>query len=642
MCGIIAVVERSGVVSPLTMQEMRTGLDGMAYRGPDGQGVWSHEGVALGHRRLSIIDLSSAGAQPFHDLEAGLHITFNGEIYNYRELRHLLETHGFVFHSQSDTEVILAAYTHFGDDCVRHFRGMFAFVLFDEKKRRALVARDRLGKKPLYFRLDDRKLIISSEIKTFGAFSDMPLSIDRRGVEAYFALQFVPGPGTIYTGVRRLAPGSYMTVDLMTWGTETKHYWRWQDFAVVGTGSSADVDALDHALQESIRYRMIADVDVGVLLSGGVDSTLIACYAAQLTERTVKAFTVAFSDSEFDESRYAGDVARSLGLDLITMLGSDVNEDLITRVAYHAGEPLGDPACIPTYMISDVLSQHVKVVLSGEGADELFWGYPHYRREQSWLQLPWRPRWDGIPWLRSVSGSLESSARIPGALNRMAKVAVTPDSFGVLRWVTVFGEGALSALLGGHASTGYATLADDLGHIRSGLSPSWDTLGNSAAIDIPLWLPDDLLVKVDRMTMAHGVEARAPFLDHSVVELALGLPPRQKLSGGTTKSILRRLLRSKLSGTTLGSLAARPKHGFEVPVQEWLTGKLAGFTDDLLAELCGPQGVDMIDARYVDHLWGSFRKHGGSKPFARKIWLLLAFALWHHHHRENFGLRTSH
>ncbi|MBK7260242.1 MAG: 7-cyano-7-deazaguanine synthase [Ignavibacteriae bacterium] len=226
---------------------------------------------------------------------------------------------------------------------MQHFRGMFAFVLFDEKRRRALVARDRMGKKPLYISLDDQRLVVSSEIKTFRAFSGAPLTIDGRGMQSYFALQFVPGPGTIYKEVQRLPGGSYLTVDLSTWQTTQKRYWQWQDYAVSGTSSIADIDAVDQALQESIRYRLIADVDVGILLSGGVDSTLIAYYAAQQAGRTVKAFTVAFSDDNLDESRYAADVARTLGLDLVTMSGSDISADLLTRVAYHAGSPWAIP-----------------------------------------------------------------------------------------------------------------------------------------------------------------------------------------------------------------------------------------------------------------------------------------------------------
>jgi asparagine synthase (glutamine-hydrolysing) len=385
---------------------------------------------------------------------------------------------------------------------------------------------------------------------------------------------------------------------------------------------------------------MIADVDVGVLLSGGIDSSLIAHYAARSSKSTVKAFTVTFSDGALDESRYAESVARSMGMDLVTMPGSKVTADLVSDVAFHAGEPLGDPACVPTFMISKVLSGHVKAVLSGEGADELFWGYPHYRREKAWLGMPWRPRWGRISWILGLAGQFESSARVPAALSRMAKVATTPDGFGSLRWVTVFGNNALSKLLGESARWENARFVHDFDEIRAGFHATLDPLASAVGLDISHWLPDDLLTKVDRMTMAHSVEARTPFLDHSVVEMALSIPSSQKISGRTTKAILRQLLGAKTSGTSLQHLHSRSKHGFEVPVRQWLSGELRDATQDMLGELCGSNGIE-LNQTYVEHLWHSFLAHRGSKPFSRKIWLLLSFALWHHHHQNRFGIRSG-
>jgi asparagine synthase (glutamine-hydrolysing) len=289
-------------------------------------------------------------------------------------------------------------------------------------------------------------------------------------------------------------------------------------------------------------------------------------------------------------------------------------------------------------MISKVLSSHVKAVLSGEGADEMFWGYPHYQREKAWLGMPWRPKLDRHSWIRSLSNQAESSARIPGFLNRMAKVVTTPDSFGALRWVTVFGDAALVKLLGESAGLENARFVHEFTQIRRGLPATIDPLTSAVSLDIHYWLPDDLLAKVDRMTMAHSVEARAPFLDHAIVEMALSIPSHQKISGATTKAILRQLLATKTKGTLLHQLHSRRKHGFEVPFRRWLSIELREMAQDMLGSLSGLEGIE-INKTYVQGLWSAFCSHGGSKPFARKIWLLVLFGLWNQHHRNKFGIR---
>lgn len=633
MCGIAALIRRERPIDQDDQLAMGSLLDLIEYRGPDRSRAWHHDCVLLGHRRLSIIDLSEAGSQPFHAPEHDLHVVFNGEIYNYRELRADLQS-TYDFKTGTDTEVLLAAYLRYGPEFLSRLRGMFAFVLVDGRRARVMLARDRLGKKPIYYTLDDHRLIVTSEIKAFHAFPEVDLRPDPESVEAFFALQYIPGPFTIYKNVRRLLPGHSLFLDLDQWVARERAYWSLGQSEV--TRAKDVVDEVAAALEESVRYRLVSDVEVGVLLSGGLDSTLVSYYAQEQTDRPIRAFTVGFESDRLDESPIARRVASELGMPLVMGSGDHVDRSLFERVTFHADEPLGDPACIPTYLIAGALSQHVKVVLSGEGADELFFGYPHYVREAL------------LGWLPSMSGrkvpfdTLEESPTAPGILSRMQKVVTSPRVLGAARWTSVFGPAALEKLL--PSVRGNRTVAARYVEQFAGYAASRGR-GNAAdhpgLVDLAYWLPDDLMVKVDRMTMAHSVEARAPFLDHHLVELVVSLPRREKKSVLQTKKLLRQVAREKLPGAVSKIVADRGKHGFEVPLDRWIRGELRGLAEELLAP-GRVRETGMLDCGYVTRLWDRYMRAASAESgYARKMWSLLCFMSWQQHHERKFGIAAS-
>ena len=638
MCGIVAAVARDPAVTQMFAPAVERILDAMAYRGPDARGIWADRRVVLGHRRLSIIDLSDAGAQPMHDGANGLHITFNGEIYNYQELRRDLERQGYRFHSRTDTEVILGAYHVYGRNFLAKMRGMFAFVLFDEKNGKVLLCRDRMGKKPLFYYFDGRQLLACSELKGLYAFQGISLSPDPAGIGAFFSLQYVPGTGTILKEVKRIAPGECLELDLRSWRATSFLYWSVYDHIGCHAGPAVKIDEIDAAIRESVRYRLIADVEVGILLSGGIDSSLLSCYAAGLSTSPLKAFLVSFGQKDLDESVYARIVARSLNLELVEIDGGRLDADTFRRVMYHAGEPLGDPACIPTFMISEVIGRHVKVVLSGEGADELFWGYDYYRKQLLYDRLaPFLPRLRPGQKLGGLLAALESNPRVRGPVARLCKVLSSPCDTGCSRWTTVFGAAALGLLLPA-APAGIARCSGLMESALAALKRRAPASEAALALDLMYWLPDDLLVKVDRMSMAHSIEARAPYLDHRLVELALRMPAAQKIDSGSGKKVLRELLLRKLPQDAGRVIAARKKHGFDVPLVSWLGGELRGLADDCFSE-SGLRDADMLNANYVQRLWRDFKTHGGNPPFARKLWLVLCFLTWYGNHKNKFGFR---
>jgi asparagine synthase (glutamine-hydrolysing) len=641
MCGIVAAIAKDPMLVQHRVSEMELIIDHMSYRGPDAYGIWATPHVIMGHRRLSIIDLSEAGTQPLHDLKHNLHITFNGEIYNYREIRKELEARGYRLHTDTDTEVILGAYHVYGRDFLKMLRGMFAFVLFDAENKKVLLCRDRMGKKPLYYYLDGEELLVASEIKFLHAFKGISLSIDPESLRAYFSLQYIPGPHTIYTEVRTVPPGECVELDMHSWKASQYAYWSIHDQFRFSPVAGSELAAIDTALAESVRYRLIADVEIGILLSGGIDSSLLACYAAAQSTNPPKAFLVSFDRHDLDESAYAKMVASSLGIDIVDVDGGKLDEIIFRRVVYHADQPLGDPACIPTFMIAEAIANHVKVVLSGEGADELFWGYSHYRKDMLWNRIskflpPLRMRRKLYPLL----ASLESSPQTRNALGRLSKLLAIKSDTGCAMWTSVFGDAALEKLIPKES------VGSDLGsryihQIEQRLSTLKKMTGAaeaSIALDLAFWLPDDLLVKVDRMTMAHSIEARAPFLDHLLVQQALNLPSQYKANLFTGKIILRKLLMQKLPAEAARVIAVRKKHGFDVPLVGWLQNALRDYAEECFSP-SAIHGTDMLNVPYVRLLWDSFRGGGTTVPFARKLWLLLCFMSWHEHHKNSFGFR---
>jgi asparagine synthase (glutamine-hydrolysing) len=575
MCGIAGILHTRRV-RPVDTAGLQRMAGALAHRGPDGHGVWSDGPIGLAHRRLAIIDLAG-GRQPMVSHVTGAALTFNGEIYNFRDLRRELETLGAGFDEQSDTEVVLRAYEHWGDRCVHHLRGMFAFAVWDPRTRRLFAARDRLGIKPLYYRWDGETLVFASELKALAALRGVPLEVDSAAFESYLRLQYVPAPGTFVRGVRHLQPGRTLTVAEDGRLREDRY---WEPKAAARTPHS-DVDEFRLRMADAVKSHLVADVPVGALLSGGVDSSLIVAHMSAQTTQPVHTFSVGFEGGErFDERASARDVAGRFHTVHHERLVTD--EDAVAglpAIVSRMDEPLADYAALPTYFVAEVAARTVKVILTGEGADELFGGYRRYRTER--LLAPF------------------SRLRPPYQATHL------------------FSNREIHRLLGTATRRGLRAAPDD---------PGADPVNRACVRDIEGWLADDLLVKVDRMTMLCSLEARVPYLDHPFVEFALGVPGHRKV--GLLRGTRKILLREAAAGFLPPEILHRPKHGFTPPVDAWLRGRLGSLAREILLETSSRLHT-RVDPREIEALLAGQAR---GRRNGHKIWSLLVYELWSRHH----------
>jgi asparagine synthase (glutamine-hydrolysing) len=635
MCGIIGLFTRERPLLQAEVDRVQHVLQKLAYRGPDGVETWCSDKVLLGHRRLSIIDLSDAGAQPFEIAEKGLVITFNGEIYNFKEIRETLISRGYTFRSNSDTEVILLAYDYYGVEFLQHLRGMFAFCLVDQKKNIAVLARDPAGEKPLYYYFDSQRLIFSSEIKVFHAFPEIELSIDPESVKSFFSLQYIPGTNSIYKKIKRLSAGSMLELNLDTWEVCHQKYWSIEKNLNKYVSTPEEIDDL---ILKSVRQRLVSDVEVGLLLSGGIDSALLASYADRNGAK-LRVFTARFDDEELDEFKYARQVADHLDLQQIVVTGGQLTPEIFDKVIFHGDELLGDPACVPTFLLSREIAKHVKVVLSGEGADELFWGYDTYRLERIWRWFSWmRGAFSQMPGFQKKVSAWETSNQLPAGLTRLGKLLSTEYDTGASRWTSVFADHTLKRLMPSGSDNGQVIYLEEIEQRISQLEQYMDPFDASLSGDLLYWLVDDLLMKVDRMTMAHSVEARAPYLDPDLILKALTLPRKQKLRGNAGKFVLRKLVEKHFPGEVGKTLAWRKKHGFEVPVGPWLRKNLRECVEDRLSPISLAKS-GLFDVSFAMKLKDNFYSSAVDTPLRRKLWMLLCFQTWYEWHEKGFGFR---
>jgi asparagine synthase (glutamine-hydrolysing) len=635
MCGIIGLFTRERPILPSDQEQVQSVLEKIEYRGPDGVETWHSDKVLLGHRRLSIIDLSEAGSQPFEIAEKGLVITFNGEIYNFKEVRETLVSLGYTFRSHSDTEVILFAYDYYGADFLQHLRGMFAFCLVDQKKNIAILARDPAGEKPLYYYFDSHQLIFSSEIKVFHAFPQIELSIDPESVKSFFSLQYIPGTHSVYRKIKRLSSGSILKLNLTTWEVSHPKYWSMENRLDRNLSTPEEIDSL---ISESVRHRLVADVEVGLLLSGGIDSALLASYAYRNGVK-LRVFTARFDEEDLDESKSARQVAEHLDLQQIVITGGQLTPEIFDKVIFHCDELLGDPACVPTFLLSREIAKHVKVVLSGEGADELFWGYDTYRLERIWR---WFSRMRGafshVRGFQKAVTAWETANHVPAGLTRVGKLLSAQYDTGASRWTSVFADHTLKSLIPSGSDNGQVVYLKEIEQRIRQLEQYMDPFNASLSGDLLYWLADDLLMKVDRMTMANSVEARAPYLDPALILKALALPRDQKLRGKVGKFVLRKLVETHFPGDVGKSLAWRKKHGFEVPVSSWLRKNLRECVEDRLSPMSLARS-GLFDVSFVAKLKDNFYSSPVDTPLRRKLWMLLCFQTWYEWHEKGFGFR---
>ncbi len=623
MCGIV------GVASPAPIVErdwLGAGRDALHHRGPDDAGEWwAPDGrVGLGHRRLAILDLSPAGRQPMADATGELRIVFNGEIYNFRELRDELEARGHRFRSRTDTEVILAAYREWGMECLSRFNGMFAFALYDAPRRRLFLARDRAGEKPLYYSIANGALRFASELKALLADPVFPRRLDPEALDCYLAFGFVPGERCILRGVRKLPPAHALVFDQET-GRE--HIWRFWDLpsAPAPDGRPADeaalVDALEELLADAVRRQLIADVPVGILLSGGMDSSLVTAMAVR-GNRKVKTFTVRFPGyGHYDETEHARLVARHFGTEHVELDAAEATPELLPRLARQFDEPVVDSSMIPTALLCRVVREHCTVALGGDGGDELFGGYVHYprlvrlRRYAGWLPLRLR---------RTVAAAVTVALSV-GVKGRNWLQAFGADfGRGVPLIATYFDRRTRARLLDGAVGTWPLVAEQVRGET---VRPEGDLVERATRADFRLYLAEDILVKVDRSSMLHSLEVRAPFLDHCLVEFAFGkVPSHLKADAQGRKLLLKRLAARVLPS----GFDTERKQGFSIPLASWLRSGpwLECFRQALL-----DAKDSLFDRRCLEGLLdGQARGRSNSE----RLFALVLFELW----RREYGVNT--
>lgn len=608
MCGICGFTYRDETL-------IKSMNDSISHRGPDDEGIYVSEGMSLGHRRLSIIDLSPLGHQPMSNEDKSLWIVFNGEIYNYEEIRQTLIDKGHTFRSHSDTETILNAYQEWGRDCLGRLRGMFAFAIWDSKKKELFIARDRLGVKPLYYVEKGGSLFFASEIKAFKETGIVENDLDYGAVNLYFTFRFTPGPQTVLKNVKKLEPGHFMV-----WKNGTTRIEKYWDVELSDSGSERRpteeyVEEFLDIFREAVKLRLVSDVPVGAYLSGGLDSSFIVAIMAGLSERPVSTFSVGFPEG-VDESPYAKIIAERFHADhhLLNVTSSAV--DVIPDVIRHLDEPLADAATIPTYLMSEVTKREVTVVLSGEGSDEQLGGYDKYKA----LYYPYLFRNTYPKFLfKAFSGHASGHPKTYRAMEYLGNL--NDPSLAYTRFNSVFlpeerEELFLAADLREEVSKGR-----ELEIVRGYLDRKGDFLNRLLLLDLKTWLPDDLLLKNDKMTMAHAVEARNPFLDHKLVEFLIKVPGSLKLHWFREKYLLRRAM----AGIVPEAILKRKKQGFSVPVHRWVNDGLK----ELVADLFSKKNIDGIG--FINHnAIKDLMERDLKNPYnLRQFWTVFSFLAWH-------------
>ena len=615
MCGIAGLVSSRGL-TPQDRELVNTMLYSLAHRGPDDQWSLADDRAAIGTRRLSIIDLDT-GRQPVTNEDGSVWVTQNGEIYNYVELRRELERRGHSFSTHGDTETIVHLYEEHGERFLDHLRGMFAIAMWDRRQGRLLLARDRLGKKPLYWRLARGRLTYGSELKAILEDPTVDRRIDRTALAQFLEYQYIPSPRTIVDGVQKLPPAT-----LLTWeGGEvtTRRYWEPQ-YEPKARRSAADERAECLALlREATRLRLRSDVPVGLFLSGGIDSGTVGALMTEASARPIRTFTVGFEAPEINELHLARATARHIGSEHTEEVVHLDAVEMLPQLVEHFDEPFGDPSALPTFRVAQLAAREVKVVLSGDGGDEVFGGYDRYRRQLALSRLgfiPARVRTAGARVAQHTVRRLPDSIRRGRRGHSWPRLAGMTDFERYLDTVSVFSSPLRSELLGD------AALADQDAYLADAFdSGPRDRVDRMMRTDALTYLPEDVLVKLDRATMASSLEARAPLLDHRLVEFAATLPTDRKLRFQTAKVLFREIARELLPA----KLVDQPKYGFTVPLGDWFRADLADrYREAVLSSEA--QLRDHLDQSVAGELLAQHERRSADN--AHQLWLLLVFELW--------------
>lgn len=611
MCGIAGIFGIDG--SPVAQGEVHAMCQALVRRGPDDEGYFTAGNIGLGMRRLSIIDIAT-GQQPVSNEDGTIQVVLNGEIYNFRELRQELEAQGHRFSTVSDTEVIVHLYEEYGIGCVDKLRGMFAFALWDANYKKLLVVRDRLGIKPLFFGEFNGKFVFASELKALLQLPWVERNLDFSAVSHLFTFLTTPSDQSIIAGVHKLEPGHLLTIELNQ-APKIRKYWDVNFTTDTSLDEASTTERLQELLAESVKLRMISDVPIGAFLSGGIDSSAIVATMAGMSDRPVQTFTIGFPEKQYNELEHARVVAKHFGTEHHELVLEPDIVNMMSDLAWHLDEPFGDSSAIPTFMVSKLAAEHVKVVLSGDGGDELFAGYDKYRVEQK------ERRYRHIPaMIRSLFGAVGNhmSEGMKGR-NFMRHHALN-GSHRYLDASTLFDQEEKQSLFSGEVIDSVMR-ADPWKELLACLDRE-DTHWLSAIqyLDIKNYLPLDILTKVDRMSMANSLEARVPLLDHKLVEFAATIPPNAKLQGGTSKHIFKQAMR----GILPDSIIDRPKQGFAVPLGRWFRGELNGFVHDLLlSPTCRARKIFNPD--YIEKL---LAMQARGRDLDLQLWTMISFELW--------------
>lgn len=622
MCGIAGVLypDPHRAADRNVLQQMG---DAIAHRGPDGEGFFKANNVGLIHRRLAIIDLAG-GDQPIANEDESVHVVFNGEIYNYPELRKQLEAKGHTFRTHSDTEVLVHLYEDHGRDLVKHLRGMFAFALWDARERKLLLARDHLGQKPLYIYRDEEKLLFGSELKAILAHPNVDRRINSEAVEDYMTFGVIAGPRCIFKRIQKLPAAHTLLLDADSLGNSAQRYWQLSfDNEVQGTDDEWK-DRIGEKIRESVGAHLIADVPVGAFLSGGLDSSAIVASLADVSSKPVQTFSIGFQEKEFSELPYAAAVAEHFGTDHREQIVTpDAVRDL-DELCFFYDEPFADASAIPTMAVARMASQHVKVCLSGDGGDEAFGGYARYGHDlkeaqirdriPAWfrsmalrpLSVVW-PKFDWLPRPLRLKTFLQNISSDPAAAYANTISACRRGMRSQL-WNTAFGDTVSDY----HPET----FVEEA--FRSG---NRDALSGMLSADTNFLLPDDFLTKVDRASMAYGLEVRPPLIDVPLMELAASMPSHLKVRNGSKKWILKELFESRLPD----QLVHRKKQGFELPTDDWLRGPLKSQVQDIILNPSAPL-ADYISSDQAAKMYRSHCNHTGR--YGQILWSLLVFGRW--------------
>jgi asparagine synthase (glutamine-hydrolysing) len=620
MCGIAGMMSLTG--RSLERPELaRTMTDRLVHRGPDEEGYYVNEGrtVSLAHRRLRIIDLAT-GRQPLGNEEGSVVITFNGEIYGYQALRESLLAHGFRFRTKTDTEVIVHLYDQHGLDCLHHLKGMFAFALWDERAKTLLLARDRLGKKPLYYAIHLGELVFASELQALLAVPGLSRDLDELALDQYLTLGYIPAPRTIYRQIQKLEAGCYLLVK--PGDIQKVCYWAPKSAICEPTDWEEAKSELVRRLRTATALRMVSEVPLGCFLSGGVDSSTVLAFMAELSPRPVQTFSIGFPEEDYSELKHARLVAQHFGTDHHEYVLEPNGLSVLDELVGHLGEPFADASALPTWHLAQLTRKSVTVALTGDGGDELFGGYRWYQTARALEAVSFVPHW-----MAGIGSRLEKrSNQWLGRLGKVAALmAASPaDRYARLRQVmSPKVKGALCSkdFLSRTCNGALRWLAGRYDQIQAD-----DSLNHIMAADLVTYLAEDLLVKVDRTSMAHALECRSPFLDTDLVEWVFGLPSSFKLSARGSKRLIREAVRDRLPAGFL----ERPKQGFDVPLEKWFRNDLRTIVMDRV--LHGP--LEMLGVFDTTGMNRVLQEHfTGQANHENTVWSLLVLATWVEHAR---------